>query len=212
MAEYCRDITFLPADLLFFAGRGYKSRLIAAATNRLQDLLRGNWFSHCGFIAAHGHRNLLFESTTLCDLPCCLTHRRIRGVQAHDPRDRIAAYDGHVWLLRLVDRDIHLTPDRGQRLTSFAIKRLGTPYDYEGAPVSATVLLKTLDSFHQDLDKLFCSAYLMAALKAANIVDHDINAATFTPAAAREKLLYWGTYMDMGCITACITAPVKNQS
>ena len=39
-------------------------------------------------------QHLLFESTTLNTLPCVLTGRKTKGVQAQRPADRIASYDG----------------------------------------------------------------------------------------------------------------------
>src|SRR5713226_3934901 len=94
--------SFVPGDLLVFAGQGFESRAIALATCRPWQLLRGEWFSHLGICARGPAGNvLLFESTTLADLPCEILRRKTQGTQAHKPWDRIQNHRGKVWRLRL---------------------------------------------------------------------------------------------------------------
>ena len=114
------ECEFEPGDLLLFAGRGLESRWIAAVTCSPAQLLAGQWFSHVGICARDPHgRVLLWESTTLCDLPCEITGRKIHGVQAHLPCDRLAHYDGAAWRLRLA-RARHA--ERRRKLATFGLR------------------------------------------------------------------------------------------
>jgi hypothetical protein len=189
---------FQPGDLLLFAGRGFESRFIAAVTCSPAQLLAGQWFSHVGICARDPHgRVLLWESTTLCDLPCEITGRHARGVQAHLPSDRLAHYDGAVWRLRLAERET-LCEAESLRLTDFVLSEIGRPYDYEGAMISATWRLRFCRRLYPTLDKLFCSFYVLAALKDIGKVDKDLNPRAYSPARAARELMYWGTYQPLG--------------
>jgi hypothetical protein len=188
----------MPGDLLLFAGRSLESRWIAAVTCTPWQLLARQWFSHIG-ICARGPRGqvLVWESTTLCDLPCEIMKRKVRGVQAHLPRERLSHYDGAAWRLRLATRDA-LTEQEGLRLSDFLMSEIGRPYDYEGAMISATWRLRLCRALYPTLDKLFCSFYVMAALKDIGKVDKDLNPRAYSPARVARDLMYWGTYQPLG--------------
>lgn len=192
------DAEFQAGDLLLFAGRGLESRWIAAVTCSPWQLLAGQWFSHIGICARDPHgRVLVWESTTLCDLPCAITGRKVRGTQAHLPSERIDNYDGAAWRLRLAEREA-LCDAESLRLTDFVLSEIGRPYDYEGAMISATRRLRLCRRFYPTLDKLFCSFYVLAALKDIGKVDKDLNPRAYSPAHAARDLMYWGTYQPLG--------------
>ena len=192
------DCDFQAGDLLLFAGRSFESRWIAAVTCSPWQLLAGQWFSHIGICARDPHgRMLVWESTTLCDLPCEIAGRKVRGTQAHLPSDRIDSYDGAVWRLRLAEREA-LCDAESLRLTDFVLSEIGRPYDYEGAIVSATWRLRLCRRLYPTLDKLFCSFYVLAALKDIGKVDKDLNPRAYSPARAARDLMYWGTYQPLG--------------
>jgi hypothetical protein len=192
-----RTTTFQPGDLLLFAGNHWESRAIALVTCSPAQLLAGQWFSHVGICAAYRGRVLVFESTTLCDLACAVRHARVKGPQAHDPRVRIASYRGGVWRLRL-DMRSRLSATEDRRLGNYLVGKLGEGYDYEGAAISGTRLLRLARWISPSLDKLFCSAYAMGALKDIGIVDHDLNPASYSPARLARDLAWWGTYQPIG--------------
>lgn len=188
---------YLPGDLLLFAGRDWDSRAIAAATCSIPQLLAGHWFSHIGIVGEHYGRPLVFESTTLCERPCAIRKARVSGPQAHTPELRVASYGGSVWRLRLASR-LQIRGDEGDRLTEFLLSKIGESYDYSGAAICATRLLRLARWVRPSLDRLFCSHYAMAALKDVGRVDHDCAAASYSPARAARDLQYWGTYQPLG--------------
>jgi len=188
---------FLPGDLLLFAGADWDSLAIAAATCSLAQLLSGQWFSHIGICAEHYGRPLLFESTTLCEQPCAIRNARVSGPQAHAPELRVKNYRGRVWRLRLESR-LELRGAEGARLTDFLLSKIGESYDYRGAAICATRLLRLARWVRPSLDRLFCSYYAMAALKDVGRVDHDCAAQSYSPARAARDLQYWGAYQPLG--------------
>ncbi|HET6878670.1 MAG TPA: hypothetical protein VFI31_00775 [Pirellulales bacterium] len=185
--------TFYPGDLVLFAGHNWESRAIALATCSPAQLLLGQWFSHVAICADYRGRVLLFESTTLCDLPCEIRRCKVHGPQAHDPRLRVHSYAGSVWRMRL-SRDKRLCDDERQSLTASLTGKLGEGYDYEGAAICGTRLLRLARWIRPSLDRLFCSRYCMSALKAIDVVDHDLNPAVYSPARMARDLQWWGTY------------------
>lgn len=186
-----------PADLLFFAGTNWESRVIALATCSPWQLLKRQWFSHVGIIAPYHDRLLIFESTTLCDEPCEIQKRRVHGPQAHEPAGRVASYRGKVWRLRLDPRE-KLARAQALRLSDYCASKIGDGYDYDGAGVSGTRLLRLARFLRPSLDKLFCSEYALGALRDVGVVDKDINAASYNPARLARDLQWWGTYQWLG--------------
>ncbi len=169
------DHAFVPGDLVLFAGQGLESRWIALVTCHPLQLLSGQWLSHIGICGRDPHgRTLLFESTTLCDLPCQISHRKTHGTQAHLPEAPIDTYSGKVWRLRLAERET-LTEPQSRRLSDFLLSEIGKPYDYAGAMISATWRLRFASCLYPTMSKLFCSYYVMAALKDIDKVDKDLN-------------------------------------
>lgn len=188
---------FLPGDLLCFAGQDWQSRSIALATCSFWQLLSGQWFSHVGILAEYRRGMLVFESCASCELPCVIQRRPISGPQAHEPAERIERYRGRVWRLRL-DRRQRLTAEENRRLVDFLVDQLGDGYDWEGAAISGTRLLRLARWICPSLDKLFCSALAMSALKATERVDHDLNPSAYSPARLARDLQWWRTYQWLG--------------
>lgn len=188
---------FEPGDLLLFAGRDWDSRAIALATCSLYQLGAGQWFSHIGFVAEYRWRPILFESTTFCNEPCLIRKCVVSGPQAHEPGMRVESYQGAVWRLRLAPR-LAVRGSESARLTEFAVDKIGESYDYEGAAICATRLLRLARWCRPSLDRLFCSFYAMAALKDIGRVDQDKNPAAYSPARVGRDLQYWGTYQPLG--------------
>ena len=191
------SLYFQPGDLLFFAGRGWESRFIAGVTCSLWQMLRGQFISHVGICATYDRKVLLFESTTLTDLPCAIQQKAVSGSQAHEPNHRIDKYDGKVWRLRLNERD-KLKERDSHRLSTYLSSTIGRPYDYAGAPLSGTKIIRLVRGLYQDTDILFCSEWCTAALKDVGKMNHDVNASTYSPARLARDLQYWGTYQPLG--------------
>jgi len=176
---------FEPGDLLVFYGRDFTSRVIEWAT-------RGP--SHVGIICPHGeHGPVLFESTTLCDLPCLITGRATRGVQAHGPAERIASYPGTVRRLRLM-RVWRLSAAEIDLLHDWLMRVASEPYDLRGALLSGTRFFKwTALMPYPDLDSLFCSELCAAALMRLARMPLG-NPSVYNPASLVRTLRRCGIY------------------
>lgn len=162
---------FKPGDLVAFYGRSWQSRVI--------ELTGGP--SHIGIILPINGQRLLYESTTLCELPCELCHRKVDGVQAHDVFDRVSCYYGRVFHLPL---SVPLRDGEAWELSAFALNEFppGTPYDLVGALESGP-RLKYWRRFlpHPDLSAIFCSALCARLLMVANRLNWD-DPKLFSPA------------------------------
>lgn len=190
---------FEPGDLVIFYGRDFSSRVIEWATRGPSHvaivcphpLERSDKAGRLRDAAAEGV--LLFESTTLCDVPCALTGRRTRGVQAHEPVSRIAAYPGEVALLRLT-RAWRLSLREVGVLHDWLLHVADEPYDLRGALLSGTRLFKwTAFMPYPDLESLFCSELCAAALMRLHRLPLS-NPSLYNPASLVRELRHCGTY------------------
>lgn len=155
-------IALRAGDILAFSGAGWKSNLINLATFGIPRFS----VSHIGIIGEYENELLLFESTTLNDLPCRITGKPIKGSQAQRVGPRLSRYRGKVWAYRLYRP---LYKHENERLSKFLVDGLGRPYDQVGAFRSGGVAFSWLESkIHApNLASLFCSEWVAAAL--ANI-------------------------------------------
>ena len=136
--------------------------------------------SHVGIMAnAPDGRLLIFESTSLENLPCEISHENFTGTQAHLLDDILRVYDGKAWHYPLY-RSLYDYEDK--RLTEFLMATIHTPYDAMGAFRSAGVGLSWVESlFHPaNLHSIFCSEWVAAAYADIGIVP-TANAARWNP-------------------------------
>lgn len=156
---------FKPGDVLAFSGNGWQSAMIRALS-----VSPRYWFRDCPENSTHveicsilpkrlyrAGGTLTIGSTTFNNDPCVVAGKRVRGVQAHRPEERVAAYDGSVWRLR---------PAPGQwsdgdtwRLMWFVQFWLGKKYDMRGA---LTAVLPFPEP--PDAQRAFCSRFDATAL------------------------------------------------
>ena len=195
-----RDLLFQPGDLVVFSGRDFTSRVIEWAT-------RGP--SHVGIVCPHGEEGpLLFESTTLCDEPCVLTGKRVRGVQAHEPARRIARYRGTAALVRLAPA-WKLSKAETGLLHDWLMHVASEPYDLYGAILSGTRLFKwTALMPYPDLGSLFCSELCAAALMRLGRMPLG-NPSLYNPASLARELRRCGIYgapQRISRIDNCLTS------
>lgn len=171
-------------DLVLFWGRGWTSRIIELGT-------RGP--SHVGIIAPSGEKLLLFESTTLCNLPCEIARRRHSGVQAHDPDARIESYEGRIARLRLAD-DWKLDEEERELLGRLVLRKIGFGYDAPGAILSGTKLFRFSRLMpYPDVGSLFCSEMCAHVLMRLQRLELD-NSSKFNPGYLVRRLRAAGTY------------------
>jgi len=174
-------------DIIGFSGRSWISAGINIATYGipLWDI------SHVGIMAnAPDGRLLIFESTSLENLPCEISHENFTGTQAHLLDDILRVYDGKAYHYPLY-RSLYPTED--ERLTEFLIDTLGTPYDAMGAFRSAGVGLSWIESlFHpSNLHTIFCSEWVAAAYAVTGLHATD-NVSRWNPNRLRRNLRWHG--------------------
>lgn len=118
--------------------------------------------SHIGIVAPYEGQNRLFESTTLCKLPCLHQKKPVSGAQVHDINRRISDYNGKVYHIPLIRE---LNPLETVKLRAYLMKDVGKPYDMLGAGFSGGYLFQKIRRFlrPQDLNNLFCSEWCAAA-------------------------------------------------
>jgi hypothetical protein len=172
-------------DILIFFGTDWSSRIIELAT-------RGP--SHVGIVSREDDRGLLlYESTTLCDLPDRLTGRTCAGVQAHEPEERVRNYCGRVSRLRLAPA-WRLNRYEAQLLGQMLRHVHGAEYDLCGALLSGTRLFKWTSLMpYPDLGSLFCSELCAAVLMRLGRLPLS-NPSAYHPAALVRKLRRCGVY------------------
>lgn len=137
--------------------------------------------SHIGILAHQNHKLRLYESTTLCELPCLVQKKIVSGAQVHNIDTRVAKYNGKVYHIPLTKP---LNQLERLKLTGFLLKSVGRPYDMLGAGLSGGHILRKISRFlrDQDLNNLFCSEWCAAAHNYLNRF-HTGNASTWNPNA-----------------------------
>lgn len=146
-------------DIVGFSGYNLASAGINLATYGIPF-----WsLSHVGIMGEFKDELLLFESTTLSDIPCRIQGKPFAGSQAVRLSDRLESYRGAAWLYPLYRLD---GPTQA-RLNKFLISYVGMPYDHLGAARSGLFAWSWLQSqlHDEDLTSLFCSEWCAAALQ-----------------------------------------------
>lgn len=164
-------------DLVLFSGVGRVSRWI-------QLLTRSPW-SHVGLIIqlAAIDMVLLWESTTLADVPDLDAGRPVRGVQLVGLRERLATYRGRVAVRRLAPP---LTLGQRRKLGRFRSLVTGRPYEQRRVALFKSAWDGPLGDNRDDLSSLFCSELVAAAYQAIGLLpteaDGGLPASEYTPA------------------------------
>ncbi|MGE4136427.1 MAG: hypothetical protein AB7E98_12015 [Pirellulales bacterium] len=180
-------VPYQPGDVIVFAGRGLVSRTIALTTTTWGQFVRLQWVSHVGICAqVNRYGLLLFESTTLVELPCVIQGRLVRGVSAHCPIERVDSYQGKVWRLRL-DPHVRFDAKRSGGLTRSLMSNLGKPYDARQAIMSGVPWVKRSSWTRPDRRAMFCDELVSTALIDAEIVPRG----TYNPSAVAPGWVVW---------------------
>lgn len=145
-------------DVIAFSGFGHKSVIVNLVTFGWPYW----WASHIGIVGEYQGEQLLFESTTLSDIPCVVQGKSIKGVQAVRLTDRVKSYNGRVYHYPVYRPLFGFESDR---LNEFLLSKIGMPYDLHGGMRSATHGLSWLESRFkgEDLNYIFCSELCAAA-------------------------------------------------
>lgn len=165
-----------PGDVIAFSGGGWVSAAINIGTYGIPFFS----VSHVGIMAeASDGRLLLFESTSLDNLPCVIGGEDFTGTQAHVLGDIVAAYSGRAYHYPLYRP---LYRNENERLTRFLMETLHTPYDLMGAFRATGVGISWIESWfrEQDLSTIFCSEWIASALSVIGIFPTS-NASRWNP-------------------------------
>jgi hypothetical protein len=165
-----------PGDVIGFSGRSWISTVVNIATYGIPLL----GISHVGIMAnALDGRMLIFESTSLEDLPCEISGENFTGTQAHKLEDLLRVYAGRVYHYPLYRP---LYPNESERLTQFLMETIHTSYDMMGVFCAAGVGLSWIESLlrPQDLSLIFCSEWVASALSVVGVFPTS-NASRWNP-------------------------------
>ena len=166
-----------PGDLIGFSGYN----LSGIGINIFSGGFPFYGISHIGIVARYQGVLRLFESTTLCELPCLHQGKPVSGAQIHDISKRTKNYHGKVYHIKLKNK---LTAIDALRLTNYLMGGVGKPYDMIGAGISGGWFLRKIKAVlrPQDLNNLFCSEWCAAAWNDIDVF-HTGNASTWNPNA-----------------------------
>lgn len=173
---------FRSGDVLLFGGKGAISSTIKWFT--------GSRHSHCGLLLYSSELDcvLLFESTTLSDVPGALTGEATQGVQLVALSERLKTYDGEVFVR-------HLSPalDSAQlrSLCSFRKEMRGRPYEESKLELIRAAYDGWGGKNEEDLSSLFCSELVAEGLQRVGVLGETKPSNEYTPAdfsSAREGL------------------------
>jgi len=162
-------------DIVAFSGHGKTSCFVNLVTYGIPC-----WHaSHVGIIGEYKGEHLLFESTTLSNVPCIIQKKHFRGVQAVRLGDRVKTYRGKAWHYPIYRPLYSFEEDR---LNEFLISKIGTPYDKVGGMRSAGAGFSWIESKlrGEDLNLLFCSEYVAAAHRLTGLLRIE-NASRWNP-------------------------------
>ena len=162
-------------DIIAFSGFGRASVVVNLVTYGVPF-----WSaSHVGIIGTHDGEQLLFESTSLSNVPCAIQGKSHKGVQAVFLRDRLDTYRGRAWHYPIYRQ---LFDEETNRLNDFLVSKVGIPYDLVGGMRSVGVGVSWLESRlrGEDLSSLFCSEYIAAAHRRIGLLRTD-NASRWSP-------------------------------
>lgn len=185
---------FRAGDQLYFFGTDPLSRAIAYRTCSWWQWLKGPVFSHvaiCADVEIKGERPQvwLFESTTLCSLPCLMQHKPVSGVQCHMPDERVKEYPGSVWRLRLTQP---LTCDQSGELSDFLRSEVGKPYDRDRAALLASWHLWAAPFLEPTPNARFCSELVGEGLKRVSRIGADHDPESLSPNSLASLQLHSG--------------------
>ena len=147
--------------------------------------------THVGIIANGNNGDLvLWEATTLCDLPCVHCGESHGGLQAHLLATRIKQYCGPVWHYPLKQG---LDTTQRLQLVRHSKKYHNRSYDFEGAMQSRVLCLGWFWQRYgrEELSSLFCSEFVASALNATEVWDTP-NASIWNPNRLARTLVATG--------------------
>ncbi len=179
---------FKVGDIIACSGYAWTSFFINIATYGIP----GYHASHVGIIGEYNGELLLFESTTLDELPCVIQGKSIDGVKAVRLKDRFEQYSGRMWHYPIYRP---LFTNEANRLNAFLLETIGVPYDHIGAIRAGGIGWSWFESMihRADLGSIFCSELCAAGHTKIGLLQTDNvsrwNPNRFLRRERRERIL-----------------------
>jgi hypothetical protein len=125
-------------------------------------------------------RVMIIESTTDVTLPDAETKKLFKGVQLHFLSNRLATYDGDLYLYPLRN---NVTAEQEKRMVDWATKKHheGCMYDAAQAVGAGLDFWDRFCENAEDFSRLFCSELSTKLLKEAGQLPQDVNASEQMP-------------------------------
>lgn len=182
-----------PFDLWLYHGDNAVSTAIALASCWPSQWIRGVTPTHVSVMGDHAGP-MIFESTTLCDQPCAIQGKHVKGIQAHRPDDKLRTYRGRIWRIRLADWPA--SQWKIGALNQFCLGALGDQYDTAGLLESGSIL-RYARFWRPPAKSFICSRFTMLALRAGYVVDRMVVPCEWTPARIERDLTHDELYLPV---------------
>lgn len=143
-----------PGDIIGCSGRHYQSDFINLMTYGIPRLD----LSHVGILCDYKGELLIFQSTTLCSMPCHIQGKAVSGTQAQEIGDFVASEHARIYHYPL---SRFLYTHEKVRLRSGLLEDIGKPYDMVGAFHAGGYLFGEVCALltHQCRATIFCSEW-----------------------------------------------------
>lgn len=159
-------------DIIAFSGVSLFSRVIKIATK--------SQISHVGIAIERNGIMYVCESTTENKEPDALTGKLIKGVQLHKLKDRVKAYNGKVYYLKL-KKELTKEEEETLRQSILDTHKKEVEYDMIQA-IGSSLDLGRFDLLNDKNNyKLFCSELCCEKLQVINRVDKQENYSKYRP-------------------------------
>tara|TARA_R100000808_G_scaffold12312_1_gene30754 strand:- start:1174 stop:1767 length:594 start_codon:yes stop_codon:yes gene_type:complete len=167
-------------DILLFSGKGPLSAGIRRFT-------QSKW-SHVGLAICIPEIDavLLWESTTMSDVPGVLTGEARQGVQLVALSERIRRYSGEISVRNLTPA---LDPAQIRTLFAFRKEMRGRPYEQSKIELIKSAYDGWGGQNEEDLSSLFCSELIAEAYQRVGVLTEDVPSNEYTPADFSGKRL-----------------------
>ena len=169
--KYREDIK--TGDIVLFSGNNNSSRFIRYVT-------KSKWSNVGMVIKIHDYDVvLLWESTTMNDIPDFYDKVPKYGVMMVPLSERVRAYDGEVYLRRLSNP---ISYDMVKQLVALRDEVKNRPYEQDKWDMIRSVI-DSGSSFEnkRDLSSIFCSELVAEALQRIGLITNTIASDEFTP-------------------------------
>jgi len=159
-------------DIVLFSGNSWASSFI--------KFFSGSKWSHIGLVVKVDDYDitLVWESTTLTDIPDITTGSPKKGVQTVPLSSRHKTYDGKMAVRHL---NTSITATMKSNLCTLRKQLMGRPYEQSEIELASSLLDFGKFDNKEDLSSLFCSELVAESLQCMGIIPDKYPSNEFTP-------------------------------